>query len=124
MNEIIIKAKPIAKARARKGKYGNFYTPNETKRFETLVGWNYKLSGYERYEKAVKLEIDFYVKKPIKCKRKYPTIKPDIDNQIKSILDGLNGIAYHDDKQVVDIKASKFYADEDYVKIRIEEKAN
>lgn len=30
-----------------------------------------------------------------------PNKKPDIDNIAKSIMDGLNGVAYEDDKQVV-----------------------
>jgi crossover junction endodeoxyribonuclease RusA len=32
---------------------------------------------------------------------------PDIDNLIKSILDGLNGIAWQDDKQVVKVVAER-----------------
>lgn len=32
---------------------------------------------------------------------------PDIDNLIKSILDGLNGIAWEDDKQVIEVKAQR-----------------
>ena len=35
--------------------------------------------------------------------------KPDIDNIIKSIQDGLNGVAYDDDCQVVSITANKIY---------------
>lgn len=40
-----------------------------------------------------------------------PLKKPDIDNVCKIILDALNGIAYHDDKQVVDLGIRKFYND-------------
>ena len=38
--------------------------------------------------------------------------KPDLDNAIKSILDGLNGVAYYDDKQVVQISATKMWTQE------------
>lgn len=41
-----------------------------------------------------------------------PLRKPDIDNAAKSILDALNGIAFHDDAQVVQLWAKKLYADE------------
>lgn len=32
----------------------------------------------------------------------------DLDNRIKIVLDALNGIAYHDDKQIVEIHAYRF----------------
>lgn len=35
------------------------------------------------------------------------TYKPDVDNAIKQILDSLNGLAYVDDSQVVEIHAVK-----------------
>lgn len=40
---------------------------------------------------------------------KLPPGKPDIDNILKVVLDGLNGIAYKDDKQVVLTQCKKFY---------------
>lgn len=39
-----------------------------------------------------------------------PTTKPDLDNVSKAIFDGLNGIAWIDDAQVVDAETSKRYA--------------
>lgn len=42
---------------------------------------------------------------------KLPPGKPDIDNILKVVLDGLNGIAYEDDKQVVLTQCKKVYAD-------------
>lgn len=45
--------------------------------------------------------------------------KPDADNCIKAQLDALNGIAYPDDKAIVDVQAHKHYAEEDYVTITI-----
>lgn len=38
-----------------------------------------------------------------------PTKKPDIDNLVKVVLDGLNGLAYKDDKQIVALEAAKGY---------------
>ena len=39
------------------------------------------------------------------------TVKPDIDNLLKFVLDALNGIAYVDDKQVAFCSAKKRYTD-------------
>ena len=50
-----------------------------------------------------------------------PTTKPDIDNLTKSILDALNGIAFVDDSQIVQITAAKEYAAEPYIYLNIRE---
>lgn len=39
-----------------------------------------------------------------------PTKKPDADNIAKAICDALNGVAYKDDKQIVELKVEKYYA--------------
>ena len=41
-----------------------------------------------------------------------PTKKPDADNIGKVVLDALNGIAYEDDKQVIELRVSKQYSEE------------
>ena len=51
----------------------------------------------------------------------YPTIKSDTDNIAKSILDSLNKIAYLDDKQVVDLRVRKQYAEVPSVSVWISE---
>jgi crossover junction endodeoxyribonuclease RusA len=40
-----------------------------------------------------------------------PAVAPDLDKLIRGVLDALTGICYNDDSQVVDILASKIYAD-------------
>lgn len=49
-----------------------------------------------------------------------PTGRPDIDNYVKAVADALNGIAWTDDAQVVEMRASKRYAPEPGVYVRIE----
>lgn len=41
----------------------------------------------------------------------YPTKKPDVDNVVKIVLDALNGFAWHDDAQVIDLHISKTYTE-------------
>lgn len=37
------------------------------------------------------------------------TLKPDVDNIAKIVMDGLNGVAFADDKQVVSLRVTKTY---------------
>lgn len=52
---------------------------------------------------------------------KLHTKKPDIDNLIKFVLDALNGHLYVDDSQVVSISATKRYAPESCIEIKVVE---
>lgn len=40
-----------------------------------------------------------------------PTTKPDIDKLMRPVLDAVKGILWHDDSQVVEMIARKYYAD-------------
>lgn len=50
-----------------------------------------------------------------------PTKKPDIDNIVKAVLDGMNGIVYLDDKQVVDLHLTKVYSSKERIDIMVKE---
>jgi Holliday junction resolvase RusA-like endonuclease len=39
-----------------------------------------------------------------------PAKKPDVDNVIKAVFDGMNGVVWRDDVQVVALKASKGFS--------------
>ena len=40
----------------------------------------------------------------------YPTVKPDLDKLVRAVKDGLTGVVYGDDSQVIKIDAVKLYA--------------
>ena len=63
----------------------------------------------EKIEGAVRIEIGFSLEKPKTVNRTYPTKPPDLDKLIRSVLDGLTGVAYTDDGQVVEIVCNKRY---------------
>lgn len=48
-----------------------------------------------------------------------PTTKPDVDNIVKAIGDGLNGVVWRDDSQVSDVIARKRYAEKPQVRVQI-----
>ena len=86
---------PRPKARARRGKGGQWYTPQSTRAYEEAVGWAARDAGIRNpYQGAVRLEITLWL--PDRRRR-------DVDNCAKSICDGLNGIAYLDDSQIIEL---------------------
>lgn len=48
-----------------------------------------------------------------------PAVKPDIDNVIKGLFDALNGIAWTDDKLVVEEHSSKWYSNEPRIEVEV-----
>lgn len=129
----MIEGEPVAKGRPKLSRYGT-YTPKKTKDYEELIkkAWDEsKYADTEPLESALSISVVFYRgiqksgTKAIKQAKNdgfiLPTIKPDIDNYLKSILDGLNGLAYVDDSQVCTIKASKKYSAYPRVEVVVEE---
>ena len=48
-----------------------------------------------------------------------PTTKPDVDNIVKAIGDGLNGVVWRDDVQAVDLFVRKRYGAMPGVQVRV-----
>ena len=118
--EFTIEGVPIAKGRPRVCR-NHTYTPQRTKDYESLVewSWNMKYGNLKPSDKPIKVYIKFFMAIPKSAGKKTaiemvgkPNIKrPDIDNLIKSILDGLNGLAFNDDNQVYAITAERVYGE-------------
>ena len=135
MREFKIPGKAQAKQRPRMGRSGIVYTPKETLVYENYVKMCYSdyanQFGWLPYESQVRAEIEVLVAVPksdSKTKKKAkiegmirPAVKPDCDNLAKSILDSLNGLAYQDDKQVVELFVKKYYAENAEVRVRLTE---
>lgn len=61
------------------------------------------------------IEVTFTLRKPAsapKRKRTWPATRPDLDKLVRSTLDGLSGVAWYDDSQVVEVAAAKRYPSE------------
>lgn len=99
------------------------YTPKKTRDYEREIAEAAKLevmtSGWVKLDCAVRLVVCAWFPVPTSWSRKkreaaqrgdiYPTCKPDADNIGKAIADGLNGVVYQDDKQVVECVVKKRY---------------
>lgn len=107
--EFDIPLKPKAKGRPRKGKHG-FYTDRATKEYEEAVGLAYQAAGGKKFDGNLMISVMFTRENMhvvITSVKEESSLRGDLDNYLKSLLDGLNGIAYEDDGQVVSIKAFK-----------------
>jgi Holliday junction resolvase RusA-like endonuclease len=61
---------------------------------------------------AVELTVTFYFKQPLSVRRRYPSVRPDLDKLERALLDGLtaSGIR-HDDAQAVKVTKDKAYGE-------------
>ena len=127
---------PVPKGRARFRKIGKFvstYTPAKTKTYEDLVreAARKAMGDMEPLETPVSAYLYFRLPIPKSYSKKRSkdclsgleqhVKKPDIDNIVKSVLDGLNGIVFLDDCQIVSLHCKKLYASEPGVDLYITE---
>lgn len=133
-----VPGKPQGKARARTGynpKTGQVmsHTPDNTVLYENLIKTCYMQETDKIYDNGEALSVSitacFEPVNGVSKKRREqmlqdmirPTKKPDIDNIVKTVLDALNGLAYKDDNQVVQVLATKRYQDKARVDVTIVE---
>ena len=96
-------------------------SPAKLKEWRKSVAFYAELSQVEFYQKQepVYIQLVFNMPKPKSVKRDWPSVPPDLDKLIRSVLDALKGIAYADDGQVVQIHATKQYKNEPGVFISV-----
>ena len=126
---ITVPGTPVGKGRPRVTRHGT-YTPQKTKDYESLIEWSWAKQSKVRIPDGTPIAIKIlaffpipksYPKKKACAAKGTPYMKkPDIDNIVKSVLDGLQGCAFKDDSQVYRISAVKFYSDNPRLKIEIE----
>ncbi|GLR26526.1 phage protein [Limnobacter litoralis] len=100
------------------------YTPEKTVSFENLVKLyaSQAMAGKKLLDSMVCVDIHLWISVPASWSKKKqhqaitgeirPMTKPDADNVAKAICDAMNEIVYTDDKQIVDLRVSKFYAEQ------------
>lgn len=125
------------KARPRFNVYTKkVYTTPQDREYEALIKQSYLASDgiYFGDDTYIRAEIELYFavpksytkKRRLRCieNKERPNKKPDIDNILKSVFDAIQGgISFHDDTQVIEVEAKKYYTDEaqDYMIIKLVE---
>ena len=133
MIQFFVPGKPVGKGRPRFTRNGHTYTPGKTRAYEAAVAWECRkaMEGKLPSVHPQRVSVEVMVKPPkswsnAKTKNALGGLiapgRPDIDNYLKAVLDGCNGVAFLDDSQVVAVYATKRYAETDGVRVIIEEK--
>lgn len=99
-------------------------TPEKTVNYENLVKWTahqaMQKAGVDMFHGPLQASIYISLPIPTSWSRKRqelaiagriaPTNKPDIDNLVKALFDGMNGIVFRDDSQIVFAIVRKLYS--------------
>lgn len=131
-----IPGQPVAKGRpkfARQGSFVRTYTPEKTATYENLVKLfaTQAMAGLPPIEGPVELWLDINLQIPTSWSKKRQrdaaaglvaaTKKPDADNVLKAVKDGMNGIVWLDDAQAVEYRISKRYSTSPCVQVSVEQ---
>lgn len=124
---VIIPGDPFGKQRPRFRSNGGTYTPSATRNYEKAVATlaAAEMRGRSPLTEPVQIELKAHFPIPKSWSEKKrmdailgrvrPTCSPDLDNIIKAIGDGLNGVAYRDDSLIVSVTAMKVYGQSPFV---------
>lgn len=120
MMRFTIPVQPKPKQRPQHGN-GYTFTPKETSEYETIVGFYARRALKQPLRGAIRVKVDFYMPIPKgwqKAKKQLaeegqirPVSRPDLDNLEKALFDGMNGIAWVDDSQVVEVHKAEWYGE-------------
>jgi Holliday junction resolvase RusA-like endonuclease len=111
---------PVSKGRpkfARRGAFVHAYTPAKTESYEAQLKFFFLKSAgslWQPLDCSIELTVNALFPMPKSAPKKdrergiVPKLtKPDIDNVVKIVCDGLNGVAWIDDSRVWKISAEK-----------------
>ena len=136
MVNFMVEGTPVPKGRprfARRGKFVSTYSPKTTVDYETKVAEAAQLAMGSSEPLETPVGAYIYITLPIPVsyskKRKQeclsgnerPTKKSDIDNYCKAVFDGMNGIVFLDDSQVVSLHSTKVYGTIGMVEVMVKE---
>jgi Holliday junction resolvase RusA-like endonuclease len=124
----VIHGKPFGKQRPRATRMGRVYTPAETVRFETHVAQvaaeNFPAPFTGPVRITVRAEFEPAPSWPKKKQAEFlgrgHTQKPDLDNVVKAISDGLNRVAFADDSQIAEMIVQKRWGPEAKTVVTVE----
>ena len=134
---IVVPGNPVGKGRPRAFQTRGarrtikMHTPEKTRAYEQAIALAGKLAmqGREPLGGPVAMRLDIFMPIPAswsKAKREaallssvMPISKPDASNVLKAVEDAMNGIAYIDDSQIIDVWVRKRYSHEPRIELAV-----
>ena len=114
--KITIPGRPVPKKRPRTSTRGgkiHVYTPLKTSKYEKMIKYiALDASNGKSFFEDVEVNIKLFFKD-----RRFG----DLDNYTKSILDGLQGIVFENDKQVAKLNIERYIDKEERAEVEIKE---
>jgi Holliday junction resolvase RusA-like endonuclease len=110
---------------------GIAYTPTQTRTYENLLraAAQDAMKGAAPYDGPVRLQMMATIPIPTSWSKKKralalageirPIVKPDSDNLLK-MMDALNEVVFHDDRQIVEARVAKRYGERPSLAVEIE----
>lgn len=129
-----IPGQPQGKGRPRVGSIAGkarMFTPAKTAAYEGLIAHAAAaaLAGRPLLDGPVEVAMAIECQVPTSWSGKkqrmalageiHPTTKPDVDNVVKAVFDGCNGVLWRDDVQVVSLKLRKRYCATPQVRVMV-----
>jgi Holliday junction resolvase RusA-like endonuclease len=114
-------------SRARVTRYATYFPKRYTK-FRKEFGELLEKYKAEPVDDLLYVKLDFYVQLPKTMSKKKKAEKEgkhcdnnsDLDNYVKATLDSLEGKYYNNDKQIVMIRARKYWSDNGRIEFKME----
>ena len=128
MIKIEIPGRIVAKQSVRFTRRSHSYQPGAVINYHARCAHfgQQAMAGQAPYNGACKVVILIILATPVSWSKKrkeqhnWCTTRPDLDNACKALLDGLKGIVFDDDKQVVELEMRKVYGQHDNVIVTVE----
>jgi Holliday junction resolvase RusA-like endonuclease len=125
LGEVVVPGAPSGLARPRLGG-SHFYSP-DVGGFKARVADYAHTAGLREVDSPIKLQVTILRRIPASWSKKKAnamwgkpvTTIPDLNNIVSGICDGLQGIAFHNDKQVAVIEASRTWGATDGTIIKL-----
>ena len=129
-----VPGEPVGKGRPRAttiNGMARMYTPKKTVNYESLVAHAAQaaMAGAAPFEAPCRIELDVLCSVPASWSQKKqrealegstrPAKKPDADNVLKAVCDGINGVVWKDDVQAVEVLLRKVYSATPGVRVRV-----